>query len=71
MSHYPVRVQAVRSQGCAERPFVNVPIALARALDLQKGELVEWKVVDRRRLLLLRAPTPSPLPAKPRKPKIP
>ena len=71
MSRYPVRVQAVRSQGCAERPFVNLPIALARALDIQKGELVEWKIVDRRRLLLLRAPTPSPLPPKPSRPRKP
>jgi len=68
MSHYPVRVQAVRSKGCAQRPFVNLPIALAKALDIEKGELVEWKIVDRRRLLLLRGATPSPLPPKPRKP---
>jgi len=67
MSHYPVRVQAVRSKGCAERPFVSLPIALAKALDIQKGELVEWKIIDRRRLLLLRGPTPAPLPSKAQK----
>lgn len=67
MSVYPVKIQAVRSKGVAERPFVNIPIALARSLDIKKGEVVEWKIVDRSRLLLLRQPQPSPL--KPQKKK--
>lgn len=66
MGCYPVKIQAVRSQGCAERPFVNIPIAIARALDIRKGELVEWKIIDRAQLLLVREPQPSPL-KKPRK----
>ena len=61
MSSYPVKIQAVRSKGCAERPFVNIPIAIARALDIRKGELVEWKIVDRSQILLVRQPQPSPL----------
>ena len=62
MSHYPVRIQAVRSRGTAERPYVNIPIPLARALDIQKGEVVEWKIVNRTHLLLVRQPQPSPMP---------
>ena len=62
MSHYPVRIQAVRSRGAAERPYVNIPIPLARALDIQKGEVVEWKIVNRTHLLLVRQPQPSPMP---------
>jgi hypothetical protein len=61
MSSYPVKIQAVRSKGCAERPFVNIPIPIARALDIRKGELVEWKIVDRSQILLVREPQPSPL----------
>jgi len=53
MSHYPVRIQAVRSRGTAERPYVNIPIPVARALDIQKGEVVEWKIVNRTHLLLV------------------
>jgi hypothetical protein len=66
MGSYPVKIQAVRSKGCAERPFVNIPIAIARALDIRKGEVVEWKIIDRAQLLLVRHPQPSPL-KKPRK----
>jgi hypothetical protein len=66
MANYQVRIQAIRSQGHNERPFVTIPVAIARALDLQKGETVEWKVVDRSQLLLLRQPQPSPI-TKPRK----
>jgi hypothetical protein len=52
----------VRSPGAAERPYVNIRISLARALDIQKGEGVEWKIVNRTQLLLLRQPLPSPMP---------
>jgi len=68
MASYQVRIQAIRSRGHNDRPFVTIPVAIARALDLQKGELVEWKVVDRALLLLVRKPQPSPL-RPPRKPK--
>ena len=34
----------------------NLPLALAAALDLEPGEKVTWKVLDRTHLLLLRLP---------------
>ena len=61
MASYQVRIQAIRSRGHNERPFVTIPVAIARALDLHKGETVEWKIVDRAQLLLVRQPQPSPL----------
>jgi bifunctional DNA-binding transcriptional regulator/antitoxin component of YhaV-PrlF toxin-antitoxin module len=61
MANYQVRIQAIRSRGHNERPFVSIPVAIARALDLQKGETVEWKIVDRSQLLLVRRPQPSPI----------
>ena len=66
MANYQVRIQAIRSRGHNERPFVTLPVAIARALDIQKGETVEWKIVDRSQLLLVRGPQPSPI-TKPRK----
>jgi bifunctional DNA-binding transcriptional regulator/antitoxin component of YhaV-PrlF toxin-antitoxin module len=70
MANYQVRIQAIRSRGHNERPFVTIPVAIARALDLQKGETVEWKIVDRAQLLLVRQPQSSPIrtPSKPSKP---
>jgi len=61
MANCQVRIQAIRSRGHNERPFVSIPVAIARALDLQKGETVEWKIVDRSQLLLVRRPQPSPI----------
>jgi hypothetical protein len=61
MSSYPLKIQAIRSKGLAERPFVNIPISIARALDIRKGEVVEWKIVDRSPLLLVRKPQRSPI----------
>ena len=69
MANYQVKIQAIRSRGHNERPFVTLPVAIARALDIQKGETVEWKIVDRSQLLLVRRPQPSPIrkPSKPSK----
>ena len=61
MSSYPLKIQAIRSTGLTERPFVNIPIPIARALDIRKGEVVEWKIVDRCQPLLVRKPQRSPV----------
>ncbi len=50
---YRVKVQKV------ERPtnrsfYINLPVAVAEALDIQKGEEFEWSVVDRSTLLFKR-----------------
>ncbi|MBE7501491.1 MAG: hypothetical protein HS113_14555 [Verrucomicrobiales bacterium] len=66
-AEYLLRVQAIRSKGQAPRFFVNVPIPLAAALDLQAGEQVQWQLLGRSDLRLhrLAAPTPKPRPQKP------
>lgn len=58
---YPVKVQKV------QRPtnrsyYVNFPVALAEAMDLQKGENFEWVIEDKNTLLFQRLK-----PLKPRK----
>ena len=59
MQQYPMRVQAVRSKGRKECPFVSVPIPLAVAIGLQKGETVQWELISRNELRLIRLdPTP-------------
>lgn len=62
-AEYVLRVQAIRSKGQAPRFFVNVPIPLAAALDLQAGEQVQWQLLGRSDLRLHRLAAP---PAKPR-----
>ena len=34
--------------------FITIPASLARAIDIEKGELVEWTLVDRHTLQLHR-----------------
>jgi len=50
---YPVKVQKV------ERPtnrsyYVNFPVALAEAMDLEKGESFEWAIEDKNTLVFRR-----------------
>jgi hypothetical protein len=58
-----MKVQMIRSQGRATRLFVNVPLPLAAALDLQAGERVRWQLLARSELRLIRL---QPPPAKKR-----
>ena len=36
--------------------YANLPLPLAAALDVEPGETVTWKVLDRTHLLLVRLP---------------
>ena len=60
--HYPTRLQGIRRQGGTVQVYANIPLPLASALDLEAGETVTWKVVDRTHLLLVRLPERKPLP---------
>ncbi len=56
---YPLRVQAIRSRGQNPRLYVSFPLALAAAIGLEAGEEVQWELLDRAELHLLR-PKASP-----------
>lgn len=59
-AEFEMKVQVIRSQGRATRLFVNIPLPLAAALDLQAGEPVRWQLLDRSDLRLIRlAPPPA------------
>lgn len=55
---YTVKVQSICSKGQKERPYIFVPIALAAAIGLEKGEEVEWELLGRDELHLFR-PNPT------------
>jgi len=59
--HYSTRLQGIRRQGGTVQVYANLPLPLASALDLEPGETVTWKVVDRTHLLLVRLPDRKPL----------
>jgi hypothetical protein len=66
-AEYAIKVQEIRSKGQAPRYYVSIPGPLAAALELEAGESVQWQLLTRTDLRLLRvAPRP---PSKPKRKK--
>ena len=57
---YPLRIQAIRSKGQQPRLYVSFPLALAAAIGLGPGDLVQWELLDREELYLVRVEAPPP-----------
>jgi len=57
---YPLKVQVMRSKGKQPRFYVSFPLALAAAIGLQGGETVQWELLDRGELHLVRPSAPAP-----------
>jgi hypothetical protein len=58
VARYPSKVQAIRSRGLQARLYVYYPLPLAAAIGLTAGEQVEWELLDRGELHLVRQQTP-------------
>jgi hypothetical protein len=56
---YSLKVQAIRPKGQKPKLYVYFPIPLAAAIGLEPGEEVEWELLDRGELHLVRK-NPSP-----------
>jgi hypothetical protein len=56
---YPLKIQAIRSQGQKPRLYVSFPLAIAAAIGLEPGETVQWELLDRGELHLVKAPPPT------------
>lgn len=65
-AEYVMRVQVIKSKKQPPRFYVNIPLPLAAALDLQASEEVQWQLIGRSDLRLLRLSVPV---AKPRRRK--
>jgi len=57
-AQFEMKVQVIRSKGRATRLFVNVPLPLAAAMDLQAGERGRWQLLARAELRLIRLQPP-------------
>ena len=57
---FSLRIQAIRSQGQNPRLYVNFPLAPAAAIGLEPGEEVQWELLARGELHLVRPHTPAP-----------
>jgi len=56
---YPVKVQAIRSTGRADRFYVFIPLPLAAAIGLDAGEKLQWSLADRNNLSVQRLGPPT------------
>jgi hypothetical protein len=57
---YPLKIQAIRSKGQQPRLYISFPLALATAIGLEPGEEVQWELVDRSELHLVRPAVEPP-----------
>ena len=61
-AEYVMKVQVIKSKRRQPRFFINIPLPLAAALDLEAGEQVQWQLLDRADLRLLRLAPPAATP---------
>lgn len=59
-AEYIMKVQVIRSKRQPPRFYVNIPLPLAAALDLQAGEAVQWQLLERSDLRLRRLTAKKP-----------
>lgn len=51
---YPTKIQIIKRVK-SEQWYINFPAALAQAMEFEKGEVVEWLIEDRQKLILKRS----------------
>ncbi len=54
---YPTKVQLIQRKS-SEQYYINFPSAVAQALELSKGEEVEWIIHDKKHMVLARKKAP-------------
>ena len=55
---YPTKIQLIKRK-TSEQWYVNFPAAIARAMEFEPSETVEWIIEDKSQLILRRAVVPS------------
>jgi hypothetical protein len=56
---YESTVQVIQRGGKNRQWYLICPAPLARALEIEKGEVIEWVVEDKHTLVLKRTPRPT------------
>ena len=50
---YPTKIQLIK-RAKSEQWYINFPSAIAQAMEFQRGEVVEWLIEDKKRMILTR-----------------
>jgi len=53
---FPTKIQLIK-RAKSEQWYINFPSAIAQAMEFERGELVEWVIEDKQRLILKREET--------------
>jgi hypothetical protein len=62
---HPTKVQLIKRKKSADQYYINFPTAIAEAMELDKGEIVEWIIENKANMILHRPSTPpSPVEVK-------
>jgi hypothetical protein len=51
---YPTKIQLIKRQK-SEQWYINLPSAIAQAMGFQRGEIVEWLIEDKKKMVLIRS----------------
>lgn len=60
---YPTKVQLISRQKGADQYYINFPTAVAEALELQKGETIEW-IIENKANIIAHRPVVPPSPVR-------
>ena len=61
LTQYPLKVQAIRPKDARPKLYFYIPISLAAAIGLNPGDRVQWELLDRDELHLIRLDPAPPL----------
>ncbi len=50
---FPTKIQLIK-RAKSEQWYINLPAAVAQAMEFEKGEIVEWVIQDKKRMTLKR-----------------
>jgi antitoxin component of MazEF toxin-antitoxin module len=50
---FPTKIQLIK-RSKSEQWYINFPSALAQAMEFERGEMVEWTIEDKQKLILKR-----------------
>jgi len=50
---FPTKLQLIK-RAKSEQWYINFPSAIAQAMEFERGEVVEWVIEDKQRLILKR-----------------
>lgn len=48
---YPTKIQLIKRKS-SEQWYINFPSAVAQAMEFEKGEVVEWVIENKRKMVL-------------------